>query len=53
MAWQQLLSMTMDERKKKYFGDIFITMPEPPFFTNHFQFWQTDEDDNPKGIIRI
>ncbi len=52
-AWRQLLRLGMDERKKLHLGDIFIHMPCPPAFINYIQFWQTDRDDNPKGIIRI
>jgi hypothetical protein len=52
-AWQQLLGLTAADRKKKHLGDIFIHMPEPPFFTNLIEFWQTDREGNPKGIIRI
>lgn len=51
--WGALLRLEMDERKKLHYGDIFIHMPSPPAFMNYITFWQTDRDDNPKGIIRI
>lgn len=41
------------ERKKIYLGDIFPRLPQPPYFPDHVIEWQTDRDDNPKGIIRI
>ena len=51
--WRTLLEGTADERKAQHLGDIFIRMPVPPFFHDHVEFWQTDRDDEPKGIIRI
>lgn len=52
-AWLALLRLEMDERKELHLGDIFIHMPVPPFFMNYITFWQSDEENNPKGIIRI
>ncbi len=51
--WGGLLQMTFEERKAQYFGDIFVRLPEPPYYPDHVDFWQTDRDENPKGIIRI
>lgn len=51
--WREFLKLTMDERKKRHLGDIFINWPQPPFFTSHVDLWQTDRDNNLKGIIRI
>lgn len=42
-------------RKERYLGDIFIRMPQPPYFYDHVEHWQSDsrQDDAVKGIIRI
>ncbi len=44
-----------ETRKERYMGDIFARMPQPPYYFDHVQHWQTDsrEDDIAKGIIRI
>jgi hypothetical protein len=42
----------LEERKAKYFGDIFVYMPEHGGFP-HLRYFQKDQDDNPKGIIQI
>lgn len=44
-----------ETRKERYLGDVFIHMPEPPFFVNHVTYWQRDgrNGDVAKGIIRI
>jgi hypothetical protein len=52
-AWKELLALEMDKRKALHLGDIFIHMSVPPFFMNYINFWQTDDEENPKGIIRI
>lgn len=41
-----------DEVKPKYFGDIFILEPDYAHF-NHLEFFQTDRDGVPKGILLI
>ena len=41
------------DRKKIHLGDIFPRLPEPPYFTDHVIEWQTDRDENRKGIVRI
>jgi hypothetical protein len=51
--FRALLEGTIDERKEKYLGDIFIRMPVPPYMEDYVEYWQTDRDDNVKGIIRI
>jgi len=52
-AWEELLRLEMEDRKELHLGDIFIHWPVPPYFMNYITFWQTDKEDNPKGIIRI
>lgn len=47
------LTMTAEERKRIYFGDIFVRMPSPPFFFDHVEEWQKDRDGEIKGILRI
>ena len=47
------LRLTLEERKNIYLGDIFIRLPIPPYFLDHVLFWQTDQDGEAKGIIRI
>jgi hypothetical protein len=44
-----------DTRKEKYLGDIFIHMPEPPYYVSHVEHWQKDgrKDGMRKGIVRI
>jgi len=44
-----------DTTKERYLGDIFVRMPQPPFYYDHVEHWQTDtrEDDVEKGILRI
>jgi hypothetical protein len=41
--------------KERYLGDIFIRMPQPPYYFDHVEDWQTDsrQDDVVKGIIQI
>jgi hypothetical protein len=39
------------ERKRKYGGDIFFYVPE--LGTDFLQFFQSDRDARPKGIIRF
>lgn len=43
------------DRKGEYLGDIFVRMPQPPYFFDHVQIWQVDgrNDDAAKGILRI
>lgn len=42
----------LDTRKAKYFGDIFVYMPEYGGLP-YLEYFQRDIDDNPKGIIKI
>ena len=51
-AFKQFLE-TRDERKEKYFGDIFPRLPQPPYEMDHVEDWQTDRDGEIKGIVRI
>ncbi len=48
-----LLSVTHDERKAIYLGDIFIRMSVPPYVEDFVELWQMDRDGEVKGIIRI
>jgi hypothetical protein len=43
---------SLEERKAKYLGDIFVHMPEHGGFP-YLEYFQRDQDDNPKGIIKI
>lgn len=43
---------SLEVRKEKYFGDIFVYMPELGGFP-FLEYFQKDLDDNPKGIIKI
>jgi hypothetical protein len=45
--------LARDRRKERYLGDIFARMPQPPYELDHVEHWQTDQDGNIKGIIRI
>lgn len=49
------LAQKEEARKKRYGGDIFVRMPEPPYYYDHVTQWQTDgrNDDLAKGILRI
>jgi len=40
-------------RKEKYLGDIFMRLPEPPFYFDYVTEWQKDRDGNAKGLIKI
>jgi hypothetical protein len=42
-------------RKTEYLGDIFVRMPEPPYYVDHVTHWQKDgrNDDIIKGILKI
>lgn len=51
--FRALLKGTLDERKDKHLGDIFIRMPVPPYIEDYVEFWQADRDGNAKGIVRI
>ena len=42
----------LEDRKSKYLGDIFVYLPEQRGFP-YLEYFQKDEDDNPKGIIKI
>lgn len=42
-----------NERKSKYYGDIFVRLPQPPFYFDHVTEWQKDRDGTPKGLIKI
>ncbi len=44
-----------EQRKERYLGDIFLRMPQPPYFYDHVEHWQSDsrQEDVVKGIIRI
>lgn len=42
----------MKEIKRKYGGDVFCRMPEV-LRKDHLEFFQTDRDGMPKGIIKI
>lgn len=44
-----------EQRKERYLGDIFLRIPQPPYFYDHVEHWQSDsrQDDVVKGIIRI
>jgi hypothetical protein len=46
------LLKSLEDRKAKYFGDIFVYIPEHGGFP-HLEYFQKDQDDNPKGIIKI
>lgn len=47
--------ITRETRKEEYLGDIFVRMPQPPYFVDYVESWQTDkrQDDVRKGILRI
>ena len=51
---QSFLSSS-DTRKEEYLGDIFVRLPQPPYFIDHVENWQTDtrQDDARKGVLRI
>ena len=40
-------------RKSKYLGDIFVRLPQPPFYFDHVVEWQKDRDGKAKGLIKI
>lgn len=44
-----------ENRKTEYLGDIFVRMPEPPYYLDHVRDWQKDgrNEDVIKGIIKI
>jgi hypothetical protein len=44
-----------ENRKTEYLGDIFVRMPEPPYYVDHVRSWQKDgrNDDVVKGILKI
>ena len=44
-----------EQRKEWYLGDIFLRMPQPPYFYDDVEHWQSDsrQEDDVKGIIRI
>jgi hypothetical protein len=43
----------IEERKKKYFGDVFVHLPDSGGFP-HLEYFQRDRDDySDKGIIKI
>jgi len=46
------LLKSLEVRKDKYLGDIFVYMPEHGGFP-YLEYFQRDKDDNPKGIIKI
>ncbi len=46
------LLKSLEVRKAKYFGDIFVYIPEHGGFP-YLEYFQKDKDDNPKGIIKI
>jgi hypothetical protein len=50
---RSLLVMTSSERRLKFGGDILMRLPQPPFQIDYVDYWQTDVQDNLKGIIRI
>ncbi len=50
---RRLLIGSPDARKETHLGDIFIRMPRPPFFDDYVRLWQTDREDNRKGVILI
>ncbi len=41
------------DRKKRYLGDIFVRLPQAPFYVDHVIAWQRDRDGNHKGLIKI
>lgn len=43
---------TIEQIKRKYFGDVFCRMPEI-FGRDHLEFFQTDRTGIAKGIIKI
>jgi hypothetical protein len=43
---------SLEVRKEKYYGDIFVYMPELGGFP-YLEYFQKDLDDNPKGIVKI
>ncbi len=51
-ALDEDLLKSLEVRKAKYFGDIFVYMPEHGGFP-YLEYFQKDSDDNPKGIIKI
>lgn len=52
-AFRTFLTLTAEQRKAHYLGDIFIRLPQPPYFFDFVENWQTDREAIPKGIIRI
>ena len=43
----------LEHSKKEYLGDIFVRLPQPPFYFDHVIEWQKDRDGNTKGIIKL
>ena len=40
-------------RKVRYLGDIFIRLPQAPFYVDHVIDWQKDRDGKRKGLVKI
>lgn len=49
---KDLVQTSLEERKAKYLGDIFVYMPEFGGFP-YLEYFQKDQDDNRKGIIKL
>jgi hypothetical protein len=40
-------------RKSRYYGDIFVRLPQPLIYFDHVIEWQKDRNGIPKGLIKI